>query len=84
MRVHLLIDQETLQFNGMLEYSEVEEKWNAFLEDKSTFYLNNDDPHPCHVEESQCFMTKVMSLAVIARPTNNAQNIYTFDRELGI
>ncbi|XP_050222470.1 uncharacterized protein LOC126672558 [Mercurialis annua] len=67
-----MIDQDTIHsrpmFNDMYNYVHIDEKWFYMTKVSNKYYLHPEENEPMRTCKSKRFISKVMFLAVVARP----------------
>lgn len=82
--IHYNPRTDTYQFNNLLNYVHVDEKWFRIMKDSQRFYLTPDEDVPHRTAKSKSFVEKVMFLCAIARPRYNPKTRLYFDGKIGI
>lgn len=71
-------------FNDMMNVIHMDEKWFNITETTAGFYLLPQEEDPHRTAKSKRFITKVMFVAVVARPRHNSSKNSWFDGKIGI
>ncbi|XP_026458696.1 uncharacterized protein LOC113359240 [Papaver somniferum] len=71
-------------FKSMYNYVHIDEKWFYMTKESQKYYLLPKEDEPLRSCKSKRFITKVMFLAVVARPRYDSANNEEFSGKIGI
>ncbi|ETM56089.1 hypothetical protein L914_00843, partial [Phytophthora nicotianae] len=71
--------RNTLLFDSMMDYVDLDEKWLYLLKEKQRFYLGEHEAVPHITVKNKNFIIKVMFLVAVARPRCDAKRHRVWD-----
>ena len=74
----------TSKFENMEDLIHIDEEWFYLTKDGQRFIIAADEEEPYRHVQHKSFLTKIMFLCVVARPTYDTRRNAWFDRKIGI
>ena len=77
-------ENNTSKFENMEDLIHIDKKWFYLTKDGQRFIIAADKEEPYRYVQHKSFLTKIMFLCVVARPTYDMSKNAWFDRKIGI